>query len=807
MLVEQLVSSAGKLSILHAPAGFGKTILIQLVQERLQQRGTVVTKALGAPREAIQSPWILLDEPPPNVLASDALRTALDLTAPSNAGIILATRHIDKLPIARLRAEGRAILIGPHQIGISHRDAASALRSALDNRQAERLAEMVGGWTAAIRFLLDHARGSHPHFDNDGDFLASSGLSAYIDQELLGDLSSDWIAALRFASIFSTCDRGMLNAIRPEDDLGRHLASLRRHFPGLVDDRDGQTRLNPLLRLHLVRHFEQLPRPERAEALERASRLCVRSGRAAEAATLVTRVGDPGAIVSFVRRSQGLRLWVTAGFDVIREIVSQAGVRGVEDEPRLKLLKCAVHMKDGEIGEGERLFAEVLPLLAGDGDALRDADVVRTSLLIYGCRNIGDEDVERFRQYIIHNSDDPSWKTLLLSMQCIISIQRGDLNDATACVVEATKQGRAAGTVYGLLFLDIHSINIALARGDLQRARALLSQARKSWRENFSSEIGIQTILDALTASLEFEAGRLPTARVHIRRSTHQMPHVEAWLDIYFSAYDPMARLLVLDIGLPSTIASLRAQQNALEAGGLPRVAYLVKALETCLRGEFALRAQTKAEGIGQPETEACPPSPSWQERELFGMAEAYFHLNEDRPELAIESLNALLKFAEPRGLLRSVMRAKLLLVAAMDRSGSRENADLLFEEALSLGESTGMIRAFAEIGGDAVRRRVFACFATLQACTKMDPKRVKLLRTLARWEEGPSQPNTAQFTPRESDVLAALEHGGGDKLIGRQLGITEHAVRHHLKNIYRKLGVHDRVGALSRARDLGAIS
>jgi LuxR family maltose regulon positive regulatory protein len=42
------------------------------------------------------------------------------------------------------------------------------------------------------------------------------------------------------------------------------------------------------------------------------------------------------------------------------------------------------------------------------------------------------------------------------------------------------------------------------------------------------------------------------------------------------------------------------------------------------------------------------------------------------------------------------------------------------------------------------------------------------------------------------------------DKQIGRRLGITEHAVRYHLKNIYRKLGVHDRVGALSRARDVG---
>lgn len=80
----------------------------------------------------------------------------------------------------------------------------------------------------------------------------------------------------------------------------------------------------------------------------------------------------------------------------------------------------------------------------------------------------------------------------------------------------------------------------------------------------------------------------------------------------------------------------------------------------------------------------------------------------------------------------------------------------------------------------------------------------VRLLRAIARWDDGSITPHPTHFTPREVDVLTALERGGVDKQIGRRLGITEHAVRYHLKNIYRKLGVHDRVGALSRARDVG---
>ena len=47
--------------------------------------------------------------------------------------------------------------------------------------------------------------------------------------------------------------------------------------------------------------------------------------------------------------------------------------------------------------------------------------------------------------------------------------------------------------------------------------------------------------------------------------------------------------------------------------------------------------------------------------------------------------------------------------------------------------------------------------------------------------------------------MLEALSGGKSDKAIGRDLGITEHGVRFHLKNLYAKLGVHDRAAAVSK--------
>jgi LuxR family transcriptional regulator, maltose regulon positive regulatory protein len=45
------------------------------------------------------------------------------------------------------------------------------------------------------------------------------------------------------------------------------------------------------------------------------------------------------------------------------------------------------------------------------------------------------------------------------------------------------------------------------------------------------------------------------------------------------------------------------------------------------------------------------------------------------------------------------------------------------------------------------------------------------------------------------------------DKLIARRLGVSEHAVRFHLKNIYAKTRSHGRLEAVARARELGVLS
>lgn len=58
----------------------------------------------------------------------------------------------------------------------------------------------------------------------------------------------------------------------------------------------------------------------------------------------------------------------------------------------------------------------------------------------------------------------------------------------------------------------------------------------------------------------------------------------------------------------------------------------------------------------------------------------------------------------------------------------------------------------------------------------------------------------TPALSPREREVLVGLSRGGTYAGIARELGISVNTIRHHIRNLYAKLGVSGRAEAVSRA-------
>jgi DNA-binding NarL/FixJ family response regulator len=72
---------------------------------------------------------------------------------------------------------------------------------------------------------------------------------------------------------------------------------------------------------------------------------------------------------------------------------------------------------------------------------------------------------------------------------------------------------------------------------------------------------------------------------------------------------------------------------------------------------------------------------------------------------------------------------------------------------------------------------------------------------TAAPAAEEPAGPD---LTERERTILAAIASGQTTAAISRELWVSEHTIKFHLTNIYRKLGVSNRAGAVRFAIEHG---
>ncbi|MEK6550162.1 MAG: response regulator [Pseudomonadota bacterium] len=72
-----------------------------------------------------------------------------------------------------------------------------------------------------------------------------------------------------------------------------------------------------------------------------------------------------------------------------------------------------------------------------------------------------------------------------------------------------------------------------------------------------------------------------------------------------------------------------------------------------------------------------------------------------------------------------------------------------------------------------------------------------RLVQGKARLNEPARQPAPiADLTPRETEILSHLAEGQSNKMIARELNITDGTVKLHVKSILRKLGMRSRVEA-----------
>lgn len=97
----------------------------------------------------------------------------------------------------------------------------------------------------------------------------------------------------------------------------------------------------------------------------------------------------------------------------------------------------------------------------------------------------------------------------------------------------------------------------------------------------------------------------------------------------------------------------------------------------------------------------------------------------------------------------------------------------------------------------------IAAVRSAAQGHAPLDPRVARALLPSAGGSSAtPPPPPQDLLSGRETEVLALVAQGLANKQIARALGISEHTVKVHLNNVFRRIGVNDRTSAALWARD-----
>jgi len=195
---------------------------------------------------------------------------------------------------------------------------------------------------------------------------------------------------------------------------------------------------------------------------------------------------------------------------------------------------------------------------------------------------------------------------------------------------------------------------------------------------------------------------------------------------------------------------------------------------------------------------------PSYQ-REWEYLTLVRLRLVQHRADETISLLRRLLSLAEKGKRTGSMVEILLLQALAHQAIGQAPQALFQLTQALQLAEAHGYTRLFLDEGPS------LAGLLHQAAARQIAPGYVRTL--LAQFPDTMAPSSVQERTglpllreplsPREREVLRLVAAGLSNQETAAHLTITAGAVKKHLSNIYRKLSVRSRTQALARAREL----
>ena len=854
-----------RITVLNAPAGFGKTTLLAECCRSLREDGVrtawvsldecdepalldryiafscraaglrvpdpPVPRAAGA---ASGGPWIGVTEVARAVAELDApFVLALDeVDRPRNPASVaplefLLNRGPPNLHLAMtcrrlptglnvggilLQDEARAALVGEEELRFSKEETAEAFNRNLTQRELAAVTADSAGWPVAVRISRERRRNPAPERAR----MLQVCVGNWMESRLFEGLAADERDLLLDVGLFEWMDAELL------DEVLEHAGSMRRlgmlpalggllaRIPG---EATGRWRLHPLIREHCIKRRQQEDLTRFNAVHRRIARALMRRGETVRAMRHAMQAGEEVLAGEVLEHAGGVRMLMQQGIEEFMAANLLLDENIMSKRPRLVLFRCLALALSGRLEEAREGYAAVAATLAtgaGEGgeddfELSVDACLARGGIALHGAERIGSGRVQAMLPDLSRLVESPRLDPPTrgnLQYQLGVAHQMAGHFDA-ALQQLALARGNLVGHRYANVFIDLEIAQIAMAQGRVADAEAHFERAHGAVRANEVGDAVPMLVAKILRRELALECN-WPVPVDVPARAPRRLPATPASFSAYAAASGMAVDRKRRSEGAGSALAAVDDMLDYVLGAGLPALVRYLSALRASLLAT--------AGRVGDAERD-------WRLRDLPEDSRGCLDLTgqswREMEALSCARLRILTvreRFDEGRGFAADLCTEaaarglRRTLMRALSLSMTLESR--AGEAAAAVGHLEEFLRLFGETpyAWSLVREREIALPVVESFIDSVpdSPSRRSALSLLAH-EFAPDEFRPPTLSDREQEILERLE-AQPDKRIAIALGLTAHGVRYHLRNLFTKLGVDNRAEAVRRAKELRLI-
>jgi LuxR family maltose regulon positive regulatory protein len=390
----------------------------------------------------------------------------------------------------------------------------------------------------------------------------------------------------------------------------------------------------------------------------------------------------------------------------------------------------------------------------------------------------------------------------------------GNLPGAVQTLTEGGALARKAGNLFPMIAAASYQAEALVCQGELRQAAHILQQALDRAQipgQATASWMPAASYVCVGFGNLLYEWNRLEEAE-HYLREAIELGQELAFGSAPWSAYQTLARIKLMHGDQKSAREMIMMSQHYGRIHSLPIPRRLIEATQA--RAWLALGQLEEAQRWARSYVADDSPSPGLvQEFENITLARLY--LLQGKPDRALAVLEQIHVQAEANGHTGRVIEITVLIALAQHALNETRLALQTLRAALKLAEPEGYVRTFVDEGQpmgallyqtlaqgvmpDYVGRLLVAAF--LAEDTTSNPS----LSSSKTPQIGSSHEQLIEpLSERELEVLQLMASGASNQDIAAAMIIAVTTTKKHVSNIIRKLGVNNRTQAVTKGRTLG---